>query len=347
MKNKVFYKSILLSVVFWVSSTNYFVFARFFAQNDSIQKPLYLDILMQASFSGIVIGLLFPFIDRLIQKSLKRRKTFAFILVLNTIIFCLLFYITIFLTASIGNQQGFALQYVFKKEVLVVMVHLFFSSLLYHFIRQMSKKMGRGTFIKYIIGKYFNPKEEQRLFMFLDLKGSVEIAESIPHIQYSKLLQECFNLLTNPLLDNEGQIYQYVGDEVVITWTVKDNKADNNYFLFYKQFNQLLLDRQSHFQKHYGHTPYFKAGVDYGYVTVAEVGELKSEIVYHGDTLNTASRIQSKCNELEADMLVSKKAYELLSEGIKNQLIAMNALTLKGKKKAIQVYGIKKTEPLH
>jgi len=32
---------------------------------------------------------------------------------------------------------------------------------------------------------------------------------------------------------------------------------------------------------------------------VAEVGEIKTEIAYHGDTINTAARIQEQCNVLK------------------------------------------------
>jgi adenylate cyclase len=37
-------------------------------------------------------------------------------------------------------------------------------------------------------------------------------------IRYSKLIQECFAELTDPVLQIKGQIYHYVGDEAVITW---------------------------------------------------------------------------------------------------------------------------------
>jgi adenylate cyclase len=47
--------------------------------------------------------------------------------------------------------------------------------------------------------------------------------------------------------------------------------------------------------------------VHLGDVTVSEVGVIKREIAYHSDVLNTAARIQGKCNEFEAGLLVSEE----------------------------------------
>ena len=46
-----------------------------------------------------------------------------------------------------------------------------------------------------------------------------------------------------------------------------------------------------HKDKKYRMVPEFKAGVNSGHVTVAEVGELKKEPAYQGDVLITAARI--------------------------------------------------------
>ena len=85
----------------------------------------------------------------------------------------------------------------------------------------MDRKLGPGILFQYLTGKYFKPREEERIFMFMDLKSSTAIAEKAGHIMYSKLIQDCYQELTTPVKDNKGEIYQYVGDEVVICWKTK------------------------------------------------------------------------------------------------------------------------------
>jgi adenylate cyclase len=45
---------------------------------------------------------------------------------------------------------------------------------------------------------------------------------------------------------------------------------------------------------------------------VTEVGRHKKEIAYHGDTINTAARIQGQCKPLNADLLISRTLAETL-----------------------------------
>ncbi|WP_281765206.1 hypothetical protein [Neptunitalea lumnitzerae] len=76
------------------------------------------------------------------------------------------------------------------------------------------------------LGTYKKPREENRIFLFLDLASSTTIAEDIGHLKFSKLLQDCFKILSSLLLDYEAEVYQYVGDEAVVTW--KNNNSLNN-----------------------------------------------------------------------------------------------------------------------
>jgi len=77
--------------------------------------------------------------------------------------------------------------------------------------------------------------------------------------------------------------------------------------------------------------PDFKAGVHAGTVTVVEIGDVKRNIAYHGDTLNTAARIQGVCNEFKKDFLVSAYLFEKvgLHPGMKAEVLGM--ILLKGK----------------
>ena len=98
-----------------------------------------------------------------------------------------------------------------------------------------------------------------------------------------------------------------------------------------------------YYKNKYGLVPEFKAGLHYGDVIITEIGGAKEELAYHGDTVNTAARIQTVCNERGKQIIVSAellsilndknldKKYSFKSEGITH---------LKGKKFAIGIFSV-------
>ena len=46
-------------------------------------------------------------------------------------------------------------------------------------VLQVNDKYGPGVFRDFLLGKYFHPKREERIFMFMDLRSSTTIAEKL------------------------------------------------------------------------------------------------------------------------------------------------------------------------
>ena len=84
--------------------------------------------------------------------------------------------------------------------------------------------------------------------------------------------------------------------------------------------------------------PEFKAGANIGNITVAEVGDFKREIAYHGDTINTASRIQSVCNTYGKSFLISEDLKNEIDKNIFTSFVS--TIKLKGKEKEINLYSV-------
>ena len=157
------------------------------------------------------------------------------------------------------------------------------------FINQMNKKFGPGVLLPMLFGKYRNPQEEQRIFMFMDLKSSTSHAEKLGHIKYSALIRDSFIDINKVLVKHRAEVYQYVGDEIVVSWP-QTNDLDGStcvefYFACQEQFNQ----RSEYYLEKYGIIPKFKAGLHQGIVTTVEVGDVKRDLAYHGDTIGTMS----------------------------------------------------------
>ena len=79
-----------------------------------------------------------------------------------------------------------------------------------------------------------------------------------------------------------------------------------------------------------------------GTVTVAEVGELKKEIAYHGDVLNTASRIQDKCNEYDKPLLISNNLYKKMPRTGFFNIDLIGEMMLKGKMNPVAIYSVER-----
>jgi adenylate cyclase len=175
--------------------------------------------------------------------------------------------------------------------------------------------------------------------MFLDLRSSTSIAEKLGHIKYSELIQDCFKDIT--VVENyKAEIYQYVGDEAVLTWKkergLKSNRCINAFLAFQKK----IYSRRAYYLERYNLIPEFKAGMHLGLITVAEVGEIKREIAYHGDTINTASRIQDECNVLGKDFLISEDIVKNISTSKEFNLNYEGNIKLKGKATAKKIYSL-------
>jgi len=203
------------------------------------------------------------------------------------------------------------------------------------FMLQVNDKFGPGVLWKFITGKYYHPRQEERIFMFLDLKSSTTIAEKIGNKKFFEFLRDIFNDITEPIINNLGEIYQYVGDEVVISWTIENGLRNNNCLLCFFNIEQTIDERKEHYLKKYGMLPEFKAGLHIGEATVGEIGVIKKDIVFSGDVLNTTSRIQGECNNYDVNILLSSRLLKRLNLNGEYQQIPIGEIQLKGKQEKV------------
>jgi adenylate cyclase len=222
-----------------------------------------------------------------------------------------------------------------------LLIYTAFMAAIISFINQMNNKFGPGILIPLMLGKYRSPKEQKRFFMFVDLKSSAKHAEDLGHLEYSSMIRDCFLDLNYVLNKNYAEIYQYVGDEAVITWPVQEGVRKQACLSLFFDFKEQLNRRQKHYLKQYGFVPEFKAGLHYGIITAVEVGQIKREIAYHGDTINTAARIQSMCNHFNRSFLISESVKSILKGShTYYQFESLGQISLKGKEKAVDLFSV-------
>ena len=202
---------------------------------------------------------------------------------------------------------------------------------------QFNTKFGEGNIWNLIRGKYQTPKQEQRIFMFVDLNSSTTIAEKLGDEKYHQLLKEFFADITNPILDNKGEIYQYVGDEVVIAWKYQDGIQYNRCIECFFEMKKQIQKLSEKYMKHYGLVPGFKAGIHCGRVVAGEVGIIKRDITFSGDVLNTTSRIQGKCKEFGEEIIASDDLLNVLQLTGKYTTRFLGSIKLRGKEKDVEL----------
>ena len=181
--------------------------------------------------------------------------------------------------------------------------------------------------------------------MFLDMKSSTTIAESLGHVKYFEMLKEYYADLSEPVTRFSGEIYQYVGDEMVISWKLKNGLKKNNCLLCFFEMKKALGGQSKKYHSRFGCLPEFKAGFHVGRVTTGEIGVIKKEIIFTGDVLNTTARIQGLCNKYKVDVLLSGELIKRL-EGIEDlQLKAIGEAELRGRDERIELFTVQAYQP--
>lgn len=244
-----------------------------------------------------------------------------------------------FITTLISNDFSyFIIEGDFKKILFFAIIFSFLVNL----FKQINNLLGKNVLLNYITGKYHRPKEEERVFMFVDLSSSTTIAEKLDPVTYHKFINSYFFDIDESILESKGEIYQYVGDEVVITWRDDKGFRESNCIRCYFRIKEKIDSLEKEYESKFGIIPGFKAGLHCGKVVTGEVGDSKKEIVFHGDVLNTAARIQAQCNAIGIKFLVSEDVLgkiKLPDEFISESL---GDFTLRGKTQKIELFKIQK-----
>jgi adenylate cyclase len=209
---------------------------------------------------------------------------------------------------------------------------------------RLNDQYGNGG-IAWLTGRYHRPRQEMRIFMFLDMRSSTTIAERIGHVRYFELLNALYTDITDPIMYSRGEIYQYVGDEISVSWPLRRGIKRQRCIRCFLDIREKMQARARHYQERFGIVPTFKAGFHYGPVTTGEVGLVKRERIYSGDVVNTAARIQNTCNTHGVDNLLSQELVEVMHLDRVLRLREIGSITLRGKRQPMVLFTIEHDDP--
>ena len=297
---------------------------------------------------GFPLGLVFCLLELFLfprAKMMFRQWPFTKLLLFKTVLYTVIIYaVTVALAIISGLSEGRKISelpaYLGSADLMILVIYTLVIYGLLVFFLQINHLLGEGILWKFIQGKYHKPREEERIFMFLDMKSSTTIAERLGHVRFYALLNELFHEISQPVLQTKAEIYQYVGDEVILTWEMKHGLSNSNCLNTFFLFQEGLLRNSGNYLKNFGVKPEFKAGLHFGKVVSAQIGDLKREIVYNGDVLNTTARIQHECNKYQRNCLVSGSLMNRLKQINGFHWERIDAVTLRGKETEVELFSV-------
>ncbi|MEK9969604.1 MAG: adenylate/guanylate cyclase domain-containing protein [Ferrovibrio sp.] len=223
-------------------------------------------------------------------------------------------------------------------------VTFFFSvgfALLINFVMEMSMLLGPGVLGNMLRGRYHRPRTERRLMVFFDMRGSTAIAEKIGDLAFHNLLNRFFVDLTEAVLAWGGVIHKYVGDEMIVTWSLDGNgRNPGGAFAAAREAHRRLAQLADRYHRDFNVAPQFRAVLHAGPVVAGEMGEVKREIVLLGDTVNTTAKIEVVAKSLTGDIIASADALAAaeLPDGMTSRLLG--TFPLPGKTAPVALYSI-------
>jgi adenylate cyclase len=223
---------------------------------------------------------------------------------------------------------------------LVSVIFSFGATLAFIFMLQISQIIGGRTLRDWVLGRYHRPRREERFFLFVDIAGSTALAERIGPVAVHQFLNRVFVLASDPVDDHRGEIYQYVGDEMVVTWTEAEGRPEGRPIACFAAIEAGLAAATPEFVRDFGLAPRVRGALHVGPVVVGEVGARKRDIVFHGDVMNTTSRLEQVARELDRRLVVSADAMGRLAEAERYALEDLGARVLRGRASPIQIYAV-------
>lgn len=229
---------------------------------------------------------------------------------------------------------------VVDQAFVIAVVASFAAALLFNFVAQVNRLLGRRVLVRLILGRYHRPREEVRVFLLVDLRGSTQIAEQLGNFRYHAFLKRFISDVTASAMRYRGEVHRYVGDEVILTWTADEGLRDARCIKAVFAIADTLQAARPGYEADFGVMPDFWAGLHLGPVVAGEIGTIKHEIAYLGDTLNTAARIEQACKEFQRQFLASAEVVSSLDLPSEFASESLGRIELRGIENSLELFAL-------
>ena len=316
--------------------------ARLGMQSDALPLSLLVGIVDAVLIAGTLAGIEIFLLRE--GSSMRRLLGLPFVLVvaLKTAAYGLICALVItgiprLLTALLG--PGSVAPVAPRVEAILVVLSLAMT-LIFVVFQQAASLVGRRTFRNLVLGRYRRPRSERRFFLFVDVVGSTAIAERLGPLQAHRFLAAVYSAAAEPVAACAGEIYQYVGDEMVVTWTEAEGLPDARPLRCFFEIEAALAREAARFRAEFAVEPGLRGALHLGEVIAGEVGELRRAIVYHGDVMNTAARLEQATRDAGVRFIASAAALDALGRPGDLAYRDLGALALRGRAEALPAWSV-------
>jgi adenylate cyclase len=209
-----------------------------------------------------------------------------------------------------------------------------------NFVVEVGNLLGARTFSNFITGRYHAPVEESRFVLFVDIVGSTGLAERLGGIGIHRFLDRTFRVLTEAVVDYRGEVLDYVGDELIVTWPEHAGAINGRPLRCFLAMRAALDEAAPRFEREFGARPRVRGSLHFGPIIIGEIGDIKRAIVFNGDIMNTAARLEQLSREADGGFLASAVAIARLGEETATIVCARGRVPIRGRVDGMDVFGL-------
>ena len=294
-------------IILWISLTSAVISAYFgYTVAPADQPPLWGAV--QGILTSLLIATPVAFFEvrraRINSLGWMRRLPLAGYFLVKVVFYCVVILVGLILSRllmSIGDRQFIIFDPIFRNSVLFSVS----MSVVGNLIIETGRLLGFGTLKNLLLGRYARPRSEQRAFLLIDMKDSTGLAEKLGAIRFHELLNAFFRDIADAALECDAEIHKYVGDEAILTWPEGLALSAGDCLDCPFLVRQNIERNAARYRDRFGTAPEFRAALHCGEIVAGEMGDVRREIAYVGDTLNVAARLLESSKGLGHDVLAS------------------------------------------
>jgi adenylate cyclase len=182
------------------------------------------------------------------------------------------------------------------------------------------------------------PEVKEVSILFADIVGFTSMSEKMSPSAVALLLNDYLSRMTDVIFKHEGTLDKYIGDAIMAVFgaplDMEDHaaRAVRSALEMRERLNEFNSERRE------GPSLRIRIGINSGKVVAGEIGSVnKKEYTVLGDTVNTASRLESSVAK-PMMIVIGENTYEAVKKEF--QVRPLGKATLKGKENEVTVYEV-------
>lgn len=216
-----------------------------------------------------------------------------------------------------------------------VMMSVFF------FMLQVTSLIGGRTLMNLMLGRYHRPMKEERIFLFVDLKGSSALARDLGDAGFHEFLSRFFFDCDDILVNAGGEIYSYVGDAAIVVWPLDTPERNARPVQAIFELEAQMARLAQGYVARFGQAPQFRCALHGGSVVTGECGDSRQQITFLGDAVNITARLEQVAKTSGMDFVISGKLLDRTDLPLSVEVVDAGVHTFKGVDEPMRVHGLR------